>query len=100
MASRSTAKGILPVLRSDAPGFDAAFERLVQRRQERAEDIEKTVRRIVSMASPASARSSNPATPIEAPAMSTARLRVPGCSDSLRRERFSQTTAGKRRTHK
>jgi len=49
MAARNpaTAKGLLPVLIADAPGFEAAFGRLVQRRQDRAEDVEKTVRKIV-----------------------------------------------------
>ncbi len=47
MASRATAKGILPVLNSSDAGFDAAFERLVRRRDEGAEDVGKAVRRIV-----------------------------------------------------
>jgi len=47
MASRTTEKGILPVLHSDAPGFAAAFERLANRRTSRDGDVEKSVRRIV-----------------------------------------------------
>jgi histidinol dehydrogenase len=49
MAARNpaSAKGVLPVLIADAPGFESAFSRLVNRRQERAEDVEKTVRKIV-----------------------------------------------------
>ena len=46
MAGQSTAKGILPVLRSDATGFESAFEHLVRRRDDGA-DEERTVRRIV-----------------------------------------------------
>src|SRR5262245_48480720 len=49
MAGRSPAGskgGVLPVLVADAPGFEAAFGRLVQRREDRAEDVEKTVRKI------------------------------------------------------
>jgi histidinol dehydrogenase len=47
MASRSTSKGILPVLRSSDSGFDSAYEKLVRRREEGSEDVGKTVRRIV-----------------------------------------------------
>lgn len=47
MAARATAKGVLPVLKSDAPGFDAAFERLVRRRDQDAGDIERSVRKII-----------------------------------------------------
>jgi histidinol dehydrogenase len=47
MASGATAKGILPVLRSDAPGFEAAFGRLADRRLPREGDVERSVRRIV-----------------------------------------------------
>ncbi len=49
MAARNpaTTKGLLPVLIADAPGFEAAFGRLVRRREDRAEEVEKTVRKIV-----------------------------------------------------
>ena len=47
MAARATAKGVLQVLRTDDSGFDQAFERLVSRRNQDAEDVEKTVRKIV-----------------------------------------------------
>jgi histidinol dehydrogenase len=49
MAGRNPApaKHLLPVLQADAPGFEAAFGRLLRRRGERAEEIEKTVRKIV-----------------------------------------------------
>jgi histidinol dehydrogenase len=47
MASGATAKGVLPVLRSDAPGFEAAFGRLVDRRPPRDGEVERSVRRIV-----------------------------------------------------
>jgi histidinol dehydrogenase len=47
MASRSKAKGIVPVLRSDGPGFEAAFARLVDRRHTDTDDVEKTVRKII-----------------------------------------------------
>jgi histidinol dehydrogenase len=47
MASRTTAKGILPVLQSDAPGFETAFRRLCDRRPSRDGDVERSVRRIV-----------------------------------------------------
>jgi histidinol dehydrogenase len=46
MADRS-AKGVLPILKSDDPGFPAAFARIVDRREARGEDIEKAVRKIV-----------------------------------------------------
>ena len=46
MAGRSTAKGVLPVLRSDAAGFEAAFTRLARRRDV-GDDVERTVRRIL-----------------------------------------------------
>jgi histidinol dehydrogenase len=48
MATRTTAKGILPVLRTEDRGFDAAFEKLVRRRDESAEDVDKQVRKIVA----------------------------------------------------
>ena len=48
MASRTTpAKGILPLLQSDAPGFESDFRRLSDRRSEQGGDVEKIVRRIV-----------------------------------------------------
>jgi histidinol dehydrogenase len=47
MASGATTKGILPVLRSDASGFEAAFRRLADRRSAREGDVERSVRRIV-----------------------------------------------------
>jgi histidinol dehydrogenase len=47
MASRSTAKGIVPVLRADDAGFEAAFEKLVRRRDDGAADVDKVVRRIL-----------------------------------------------------
>jgi histidinol dehydrogenase len=47
MAARTTSKGVLPVLRSDQSGFDAAFEKLVRRREEQAEDVDKQVRKII-----------------------------------------------------
>jgi histidinol dehydrogenase len=43
----AAAKGILPVLIADSSGFEAAFGRLVNRRQDRADDVEKTVRKII-----------------------------------------------------
>ena len=46
MAARST-KGIVPMLNAQDAGFDAAFEKLVRRRDEHAEDVGKTVRRII-----------------------------------------------------
>ena len=47
MASRSKAKGIVPVLHSDSPDFEKAFTRLVDRRRTDAEDVEKLVRKII-----------------------------------------------------
>ena len=47
MASRSTAKGIVPVLRADDAGFEVAFEKLVRRRDDGAADVDKVVRRIL-----------------------------------------------------
>jgi histidinol dehydrogenase len=46
MAARTASKGVLPVLRADAPDFEASFEKLVHRRQ-RVSDVEKVVRKIV-----------------------------------------------------
>jgi histidinol dehydrogenase len=47
MAARTSAKGVISVLKSDDSGFEAAFQRLVSRRDQDAEDVEKTVRKIV-----------------------------------------------------
>jgi len=47
MASRTTAKGIVPVLRSTDAGFEGAFDKLVRRRETGAEDVGKTVRKII-----------------------------------------------------
>ncbi|MBW2268774.1 MAG: histidinol dehydrogenase [Deltaproteobacteria bacterium] len=47
MAARSTAKGVLPILKSDDAGFEKAFERLERRREEGAADIERAVRKII-----------------------------------------------------
>jgi len=47
MASRSTAKGIVPVLRSDGAGFESAFNELIDRRHVDDGDIDKTVRKIL-----------------------------------------------------
>jgi histidinol dehydrogenase len=47
MATRSTAKGILPILQTGDSGFDAAFEKLVRRRDDQAEDVSRSVARIV-----------------------------------------------------
>ena len=47
MASRSKAKGILPVLRTDSPDFEKEFEHLVDRRHSDVDDVEKVVRKIV-----------------------------------------------------
>jgi histidinol dehydrogenase len=47
MASRSKAKGVLPVLKTDDPGFEAAFAKLERRRERESEDVEADVRRIV-----------------------------------------------------
>ncbi len=46
MASRTT-RGVLPVLRTDQSGFEAAFHKLERRREARAEDVERSVRRIL-----------------------------------------------------
>jgi histidinol dehydrogenase len=47
MATRTTTKGIVPVLQADSSGFEAAFEKLVRRREDGAEDVSRTVRRII-----------------------------------------------------
>jgi histidinol dehydrogenase len=46
--SKSSAKGaVVPILRSDEAGFEAAFAKLCRRRDAGAQDVEKAVRRIV-----------------------------------------------------
>ena len=46
--SKSSAKGgVVPVLRSDEAGFDAAFAKLCHRREVGAQDVEKAVRKII-----------------------------------------------------
>jgi histidinol dehydrogenase len=47
MASRTTSKGVLPVLKTDEAGFEAAFRKLERRREAQADDVERAVRRIV-----------------------------------------------------
>ena len=47
MASRSKAKGIVPVLHSDSPDFEKAFARLVDRGRTDTADVEKVVRKII-----------------------------------------------------
>ncbi len=48
MASRtSPAKGVVPVLRSDAPGFEAAFRSLADRRSRPGDNVDKVVHKIV-----------------------------------------------------
>jgi histidinol dehydrogenase len=47
MATRSTTKGLVPVLKHDDRGFAAAFEKLVRRREDDAEDVERTASRIL-----------------------------------------------------
>ncbi len=47
MASRSKAKAIVPVLRTDSPDFEKAFARLVDRRHTDTTDVEKVVRKII-----------------------------------------------------
>ncbi len=47
MAARASAKGVLPVLRADAPNFETAFKKLVHRRQAAADDVERAARKIV-----------------------------------------------------
>jgi len=46
MATRST-RAVLPVLRAADSGFEAAFEKLVRRREDKEADVGKAVRRIV-----------------------------------------------------
>ncbi len=46
--SRSSAKGaVVPILRSDEAGFEAAFAKLCHRREAGAQDVERAVRKIV-----------------------------------------------------
>jgi histidinol dehydrogenase len=47
MATRTTKKGVLPILRTDDSGFERAFARLAQRRDDEAADVERSVRKIV-----------------------------------------------------
>ena len=48
MATRGTTKkGLLPVLKTDDPGFEQAFEKLARRRDIEAEDVERNVRKII-----------------------------------------------------
>ncbi len=48
MAIRATTKkGLLPVLKTDDPGFDRAFEKLARRRDIEAEDVERSARKII-----------------------------------------------------
>ena len=47
MASRTTAKGVLPVLKTDASDFERSFERLVRRRDRDAQDVERAARKII-----------------------------------------------------
>ena len=46
MATRST-RAVLPVLRAADSGFEAAFEKLVRRREDKEADVGKAVRRSV-----------------------------------------------------
>ncbi len=47
MASRSKAKGIVPVLSTDSPDFEKDFARLVDRRHSDVDDVEKVVRKVI-----------------------------------------------------
>ena len=47
MATRASAKAIVPVLRTADKNFDDAFEKLVRRREDGQEDVLKAVRRII-----------------------------------------------------
>jgi histidinol dehydrogenase len=47
MATRTTKKGVLPILRTDDAGFERAFAKLAQRREQEAADVERSVRKIV-----------------------------------------------------
>ncbi len=48
MASRSTAKGILPILNTRDAGFETAFHRLIQRRTFEGGEVERGVREILA----------------------------------------------------
>ena len=48
MAKSSTAKGILPILNTRDAGFEAAFNRLTQRRAQDGGDVERTVKEILA----------------------------------------------------
>jgi histidinol dehydrogenase len=47
MASQTSKKGVLPVLKTDEAGFERSFTKLVQRREIDAEDVERSARKIV-----------------------------------------------------
>jgi len=47
MATRTTSQGVLPVLQADAADFEARFAKLLHRREQSGDDVEKTVRKIV-----------------------------------------------------
>jgi histidinol dehydrogenase len=47
MATRTTKKGVLPILNTDDSGFERAFTKLVQRREHEAGDVERNARKIV-----------------------------------------------------
>ena len=48
MASRATSKGIVPVIRTSDADFEASFFKMIERRHQEAEDIEKAVRKILN----------------------------------------------------
>jgi len=48
MAPRTTSQGVLPVLQADAPDFEARFSKLLRRRDQSADDVEKAVRKIIA----------------------------------------------------
>jgi histidinol dehydrogenase len=47
MATRANKKGLLPILKTDDPGFERAFAKLSRRRDIEAEDVERSVRKII-----------------------------------------------------
>ena len=47
MASRATSKGIVPVTRSSDANFEATFFKMIERRHEEADNIDKSVRKIL-----------------------------------------------------
>jgi histidinol dehydrogenase len=47
MAVKSTSKGILSVLQADAPGFRTRFEKLVSRRDQDSDNVDKVVQKII-----------------------------------------------------